>query len=372
MKKRLKFFLLLVFITGCFIASLFIIFNYYFPYVCIDVWKVIKDPRAITVDLEGNVYIRDRRRLCKYNSNGEFIWIDTPVIKKLIGCPKGIVPDSAGNLYVANLMNCCIEKYDSSGNFITTWEGKGDKAGEFFCPFGIAIDKDENILVTDCFHIQKFTPEGDFIEKLNISVPSGWKGSKFNPLNALGFLLKNQYYRHTIQLPAPEVWDGPIPYYRDGIRPTFADITIDLEGNTYVVYQFLGPAKTLYHYYCDYTEPNYTHIYSRIYKFDPSGKLIKEWEPEGSDNGFFYSYILAITTDLKGNILAYNHPGKYIYIYDSSGKYITRWSGRSFMYLFEKVSDIEVGPEGNLYITDSENNCIKIFKPNPLFELFKL
>ena len=40
-------------------------------------------------------------------------------------CPKGIATDSSGNVYVADMDNNRIQKFDSNGNFITKWGSHG-------------------------------------------------------------------------------------------------------------------------------------------------------------------------------------------------------------------------------------------------------
>ncbi len=84
--------------------------------------------------------------------------------------PEGIAIDSAGNIYVADLMNKVIRKVSPSGK-VTTLAGKPGEAGSmdgkgaaarFNSPVGIAVDKSGNVYVTDLMSstIRKITPEG--------------------------------------------------------------------------------------------------------------------------------------------------------------------------------------------------------------------
>ena len=63
--------------------------------------------------------------------------------------------------------NDCIQKFTSSGAFITKWGSGGSGDGEFKDPFGIAIDGAGNVYVADTYNdrIQKFNPDGGFITK---------------------------------------------------------------------------------------------------------------------------------------------------------------------------------------------------------------
>ena len=39
---------------------------------------------------------------------------------------NGVATDSSGNVYVADIDNNRIQKFDSNGNFITKWGSNGD------------------------------------------------------------------------------------------------------------------------------------------------------------------------------------------------------------------------------------------------------
>lgn len=114
--------------------------------------------------------------------------------------PMGIAVDSNGNVYVADSGNDRIQKFNTSGGFIDQWGlfisdnygggypsyGSGD--GEFSHPAGVAIDSSGNVYVSDTFNsrIQKFTSTGTFLTKydgsdtdLPISGPAGISTSNF-------------------------------------------------------------------------------------------------------------------------------------------------------------------------------------------------
>ena len=74
--------------------------------------------------------------------------------------PQGIALDSSGNIYVADLGNSRIKKYDANGNFLTMWGSFGSTDGKFNEPIAIAVDSSNNIYVVDKKNnrIQKFGP----------------------------------------------------------------------------------------------------------------------------------------------------------------------------------------------------------------------
>src|SRR5688572_16315091 len=58
-----------------------------------------------------------------------------------------------------------IKKFDSNGNFITSWGTEGTGHGQFLHAHGIAIDSSDNVYVSDDDKnsIQKFDSNGNFI-----------------------------------------------------------------------------------------------------------------------------------------------------------------------------------------------------------------
>ena len=61
--------------------------------------------------------------------------------------PIGIAVDSLNNVYVFEAGNFRIQKFDSIGNFITTWGSQGGGNGQFANPRGLAVDALGNVYV---------------------------------------------------------------------------------------------------------------------------------------------------------------------------------------------------------------------------------
>ena len=69
-----------------------------------------------------------------------------------------IAIDKDNFIYVTDLGNKRVQKFDDDGNFIAKWGVDGSGNGEFLSPRGITIDMMGNIFVTDTSQrsIQKF------------------------------------------------------------------------------------------------------------------------------------------------------------------------------------------------------------------------
>src|SRR6266536_1335140 len=84
--------------------------------------------------------------------------------------PHGIAAESKGNIFVADTNNGRIEKFSSSGVFITSLGTKGTGYGQLGEPNGIAVDRAGNVYVADASNhrVQKLAPDGTPIAE--------WKG----------------------------------------------------------------------------------------------------------------------------------------------------------------------------------------------------
>jgi tripartite motif-containing protein 71 len=84
--------------------------------------------------------------------------------------PTGIAVDSNGNVFVADTGNGRIEKFSSTGAFVTSIGSKGTDDGRLRAPTGVAIDHSGNIYVADTrvHRVLKLAPDGALIAE--------WKG----------------------------------------------------------------------------------------------------------------------------------------------------------------------------------------------------
>jgi hypothetical protein len=128
---------------------------------------------GIATDAAGSVYVTDTydELVQKFTSSGVFVmqWGGTGRGHGMFDQPYGVITDRAGNVYVSDFKNNLIQKFTSGGVFLTQWGGRGSGHGKFFPgaggPEGLATNAAGDVYVADPGNnlIQKFTSSGRFL-----------------------------------------------------------------------------------------------------------------------------------------------------------------------------------------------------------------
>ena len=215
--------------------------------------------------------------------------------------PYGIAIDANDNVYVADYNNHRIQKFDSSGNFISKWGSEGSGDGQFFIPSSVATDLSGNVYVAEWGNnrIQKFDSSGNFISKWG-SIGSG-----------------------------------------DGQFNTPTGMVTDLSDNVYVA---------------DYNN-------HRIQKFDSSGNFIAKWGSQGSGDGQL-NYPYGIAIDSSNSVYVTEAGNHRIQKFDSSGNFIAKWGSQgSGDGQFNEPPSVATDSSENVYVADNNNHRIQKFTP---------
>ena len=176
---------------------------------------------------------------------------------------------------------------------------RGEGAGQFVWPSGIALDSDRNLYVTDAWmnRVSVFTVEGDFIRSFGSS------------------------------------GDGEGQFRRP------SGIAIDAEDNVLVV-------DTLNH---------------RIQKLTRDGRFLSRWGASGSAPGEFRSP-WGVTTDTEGCVYVADHLNHRIQKFDADGGFLFQLGSRgSGDYEFDHPSDVAVDPAGDIYVCDWANHRVQAY-----------
>ena len=257
-------------------------------------------PQHLAVDSDNNVYVTDlgNARVQKFDDQGNYIrsWGLKGFGPGEFSAPSGIAVANGYVFVVDNTLDT-VQKFDSFGNFVMQWGGFGLDDGKFRMPTGIAISDDEFVYVIDTGNnrIQKFTFNGEHVFSF------GQSGKKIGDL----------------------------------LNPT--DIAISKTGKIFVtdtgnqrinIYTNDGtPIRTL------------NHSVGGFYS-SPSGIILDE------NNNFYI-------TDVKNNrIIQFNEYGSVLSIFGIFGNEVAQ---------FRAPQDVALDNNGFLYITDTMGHRIQKF-----------
>ena len=228
-------------------------------------------PFDVDSDGMGNIYASatNWHKITKYNSNDELTLTIQGVGKlsvleqngySTVYAPHGVgIDESTGDIYSVT-WGGFVQKFDSTGTYITHWGEKGSNDGEFKSPNGIAIDSEGNVYVADRLNhrIQKFDGIGNHLLTFG---EKGRQDGQFSWPSKISINDSNNLYvadsdndriqkfdvmgNHLLTITMPT--DDPLDWV--------ADIDTDDDENIYAIDQR--------HY--------------RIVKFDSSGNFVDSW-----------------------------------------------------------------------------------------------
>ena len=131
-------------------------------------------PQHVAVDSENNIYVTDlgNSRVQKFDDQGNFIgaWGSNGRDAGQFGYPSGIaIADD--HVFVVDKKLHKVQKFDTAGNFVTQWGDIGNGNGEFRSPNGITISEDKFVHVVDTGNsrIQTFTFDGEYVSQFGQS-----------------------------------------------------------------------------------------------------------------------------------------------------------------------------------------------------------
>jgi DNA-binding beta-propeller fold protein YncE len=133
-------------------------------------------PAGVAVDSSGNVYVADQynNRIQKFSSTGGYLtqWGSYGSGDGQFNYPEGVAVDSSGNVYVSDTYNHRIQMFSSTGGYLTQWGSYGSGDGQFYNPWSVAVDSSGNVYVADEYNhrIQKFSSLADTLHNGALTV----------------------------------------------------------------------------------------------------------------------------------------------------------------------------------------------------------
>ena len=295
-------------------------------------------------------------------------WLQLPE-GLILGNPTGMGIDSAQNVFVFHRANknwplllpfsesviaetTILELDRNTGKMINKWG-----SDLFIMPHSLAVDKDNNIWVTDVGlqQVLKFSHEGVLLMRVGEAKIPGTDSSHFNRPTDVAIATDGSFYvsdgyRNSRVVKFSAAGHYLFSWGRKGDKPGEFNlphsIELDSAGNVYVA-----------------DREN-----SRIQVFDPKGKFLREWK----DDSFGKMYALRFDKTTK-NMIAVDYVTNYIspkgsdiIILAQDGTPVARF-GRSGNYNGPvcRYHDLAIDKEGNIYVGDILGNRIQKFKRVP-------
>jgi hypothetical protein len=257
-------------------------------------------PQYAAVDDVGNVYVTDlgNSRVQKFDNNGSYLhsWGSMGTRPSEFHAPAGIAVRN-NYVYVSDHELSSIKKFDTSGNFIKSWGSEGSDSGKLKLPNDVAVSKDNFVYVVDTGNsrIQKFDSDGKFL--LTIGSSGTGDGQFITPLG----------------------------------------IAIDDNGNIYVS-----------------DSGN-----NRIEKFTSDGVFVQKYT---TASGGIKISPDGLAIDPSGNIIIADSPNNRIVVLDKDGNTVTVFGKvGTATSQFKMAKDVTLDSDGDLFVVDSSNHRIQKF-----------
>jgi len=275
-----------------------------------------------------------------------------------------------GSIYVSDTGDNRIQRFDSFGNYQIQWGSAdgtpGTGNGQFNEPWGVAVDTFSNVYVADFNNnlVQKFNSSGQFVTQWGTppSVPPTAAPAVAATARRSGSSLPPRGPRLTPtivaagpnhQVRSSNAERGPQPCSTATPTGQFdrpVGVAVGASGNVYVT---------------EYGN-------NRVDKLDSAGNCLIEWGSQGWGDGQFQNPD-GIAIDTAGNVYVADFGGNRVEKFDSFGNYLTQWgspsagcpNGGSGLGQFNCPTGIAVDAAGNVYVADQNNNRVQVFAPVP-------
>ncbi len=294
-------------------------------------------PRALTVDLQDNLYVADiTGRVQKFSPDGKYL-LQWQMPQTDLGRPKGMGLDADGNIIVIEPHYQRVNHFSTDGKLVAQWGMKGTNVGQFTLPRAVVVNSKKEIFVceyTTVERVQKFviSPQG-----LGVRQSSGAFGSS----NAL------EKRQRTAAVQDAGARSSAAEFVASFGKPGTAEgefnrpegLAVDTQDRLYVADS------------CN----------QRVQIFSSGGKWLKSFGKAGSGRGEF-SYPHDVRVDEAGRIYVCEYGGSRIQIFDADCKPIEILGAPGFAPgQFNEPWAIALDSRGNLYVADALNHRVQKF-----------
>jgi DNA-binding beta-propeller fold protein YncE/tetratricopeptide (TPR) repeat protein len=241
----------------------------------------LREPRAMAIDDYGDIYIADteNNRIQVFSPQGAFLrkWGKKGDRAGEFDAPAGIAV-RMGKVFVSDTDNDRVQIFDKQGNYIDSFGRRGDDPKEFKEPRGIAAWNGMLYVAdTDNDRVQVFSEDGIFLYEINAE--------------------KSRYARLKEPYAVSVDLQGNIYIIDNKIRLSVIDPKGTISGTTMMVGASALSAEAIY-----VTSGGiYTARKNRVYKYDFAFKNIYAFGSEGESPGAFRN-ISALAADDTGSL----------------------------------------------------------------------
>jgi len=321
----------------------------------------LTSPDDIAVDREGNVYVIDLRNyiIKKFNADGKFLFKfgSQGYRDDQFQTPTDLAVDQQGNIYVSDAYKS-IKKFSPTGQFLSQIGNYDTKEGEFKLFSGIAVDQQGNVYVSDApnYCVQKYNAEGKLLNKFGTlgeangqfsspgDIAIDQQGNVYVIDQDKGFIQKfnlNGQFLSKFTMKEMEIF--------------ISSIAVDTQGSIYI--NVYDSQDSLYH----------------VRKLSASGEVISEFGEHGIGDGQFV-FPRCIAVDTQGNVYVSDeastkNANHSVQKFSSTGQFLWKIAPLANGQ-FSSPSKVAVSQEGNVYVLDTYNYRIQVLSPNGQF-LFK-
>jgi sugar lactone lactonase YvrE len=360
-------------------------------------------PRGISLDSSGNLYFADRwnNRVRKIsganistiagNGQGNFGGDNGQATAAQLSSPDGIAIDNAGNVYVSDLLNNRVRMI-SPGGTISTVAGNGNSgfsgdgglatSAQLSQPAGLAVDAAGNLYIADSNNaaVRKVTPAG-IISTVAGTGTQGFSGDGGQAtaakmmapfglaFDSSGNLYIADYYGWIRKVSASTgvintiAGNGNIGYSGDGGPAAAAvfynplAVAVDGAGNIYVADSNNGAVRMISN--------------GTINTIAGNGSL--GYMGDGALASLAqFSQLSSIAVDAQGNIYVADSSNNAVRLFPLKGNVSTiagngaqGYTGDGSLATFAEFNNpaaLVVTPSGNVYLTDTGNNSVRLLK----------
>ena len=307
----------------------------------------IKGRHQLHIKVKGQ-HIRGSPSSVAVKSSAKKIVFGAPILT-LGGAegPRGVAINERGEVVVTEVGGPCVSVFGPSGEKIRSFGDMRGFAQKFFTyPCGVTVDGDENILVADTLenHIQKFTPEGQFLTTVGTkgSGPLQFSGPTdiaFNTTNNKVYVVDN--VNHRVQVLNPNL--------------SFSS-TFGKQGNGKG--QFVSPWGVA----CDSTGKVYVADTgnNRIQVFTAKGKYNRLFGRRGQGRGELAEpFYVAVGS---GMVYVSEHDNHRISVFTTEGQFKASFGKRGAgPGEFDCPCGVAVDINGVVYVCDINNKRVQVF-----------